>query len=173
MASEALGKPRLITLHWTAGSYTQTFNTYHFCVQGDGNVMNSLSLKLKGSHTWGRNTGNIGIAMCAMRDSQTMPTKKQIEATAALVADLSVQFSIAYTQQQECRRHRVQSGQRIPIPGTMLIFRITDHAAYARCDGYYPDRWDCGQYTEIILKKAAWYRDQIRLGNRKPQVWEV
>jgi hypothetical protein len=173
MASERtkLGKPDRITLHWTAGSYQQTFDSYHFCVTGDGRSINTLSLALKGSHVWARNTGNIGIALCAMANARTMPTDKQIEETAALVADLARQFQIDLHGHQVVQRHKVLSGQRVPLTDTMEIPLITDHAAYARCDGYYPDRWDCGRYTDIILKKAVWYREELAHGRRKPRTF--
>jgi hypothetical protein len=169
----SLGKPRLITLHWTAGSYTQTFDSYHFCVLGDGRIVNTLPLRTKGSHVWGRNSGNIGVAMCCMANAQTMPTKKQVEATAALIADLSVQFQIKFTDVHDCQRHKVIKQQRVPAEGTMQVFCIADHAAYARCDGYYPDRWDCGRYTEEIIKSAKWYRQRIADGNRTVKMWPV
>jgi hypothetical protein len=171
MGNEPLGKPRLITLHWTAGSYQQTFNSYHFNVTGDGRVITTLPLSAKGSHVWGRNTGNIGVALCAMANARTLPTKRQLEATAALVADLSVQFDIGFDEVELCQRHKVSNSQRIAIDGQMAVRRIADHAAYARCDGYYPDRWDCGRYTEEILKSARWYAEKVREGERPRHNW--
>lgn len=171
MLNEPLGKPRFITLHWTAGGYQTTFPSYHFCVTGDGRSINTLPLGVKGSHVWGRNSANIGVALCAMANARTMPTDKQIEETAALVADLCRQFSIDIHAHHTVQRHKVLSGQRVPLPDTMEVPVVTDHAAYARADGYYPDRWDCGRYTEIILKKAVWYREQLADGKRSPRRW--
>lgn len=171
MANSPLGTPSLITLHWTAGSYQQTHDSYHFCVTGDGRSINTLSLALKGSHAWGRNSGNIGVAMCCMANARTMPTAKQIEETAALVADLSAQFNISLTADRRIQRHKVLSGMRIPLDDWIDVPLVADHAAYARADGYYPDRWDCGRYTDEILKKALWYRDQIADGKRKRRTW--
>ena len=171
MQNESLGTPTLITLHWTAGSYTQTHDSYHFCVTGDGRTVQTLGLAFKGSHVWGRNTGNLGIAMCAMANARTLPTQRQIEETAALIADLSVQYAIAFDATHTCRRHKVIKGSRIPDDGTIEIARITDHAAYARCDGYYPDRWDCGRYTEEITRKARWYANEVAQGRRRIRRW--
>lgn len=169
----SLGTPRFITLHWTAGDHLKTFSSYHFCVQGSGRVVNSLSLAKKGSHTWGRNTANIGVAMCAMANTSTMPTAPQIESVAALVADLSLQFKISLTEVYRTPRHKVIQGTRIPTGETVEVPYVTDHAAYARADGYYPDRWDCGRYTSDILKKALWYRGEILAGRRKSETWPV
>lgn len=166
-----LGKPRFITLHWTAGSYQQTHDCYHFNITGDGRVIRTLDLKIKGSHVWGRNTGNIGVALCAMANARTLPTKKQIEVCAALVADLSVQFDIGFNDVELAQRHKVINGQRVPVAGQMAVNCITDHAAWARCDGYYPDRWDCGRYTEEIMKSARWYAAKIIEGERNGKLW--
>lgn len=171
MANELLGTPRLITLHWTAGNHFQTFSSYHFCVTGDGKSLNTLSLRLKGSHTWGRNTANIGVAMCAMSGARTLPTPRQIEETAALVADLAAQFDIDLNGVHRVQRHRVINAQRLPLPETIEVPLVTDHAAYARADGYYPDRWDCGRYTEDILRKAKWYRKELAEGRRHRRTW--
>ena len=173
MANEPLGVPYYITLHWTAGSYQQTFDHYHFCVTGDGRSINTLSLAVKGSHCWGRNSHNVGVAMCCMSNARTMPTDKQIEETAALVAELAAQFNIDLFATRQVDRHRVASGQRIKTGEHLEVPYVTDHAAYARADGYYPDRWDCGRYTETIIKKAQWYRDQIADGKRKARRWSV
>ena len=172
MPNEPLGKPRFITLHWTAGSYQQTFDHYHFNVTGDGRIISTLPLSIKGSHVWGRNTGNIGVALCAMANARTLPTKKQCETTAALIADLCYQFGIDFDSTELAQRHKVQNDKRIPIDGQMAINCVTDHAAYARCDGYYPDRWDCGRYTLDIIKSARWYRNEIADGRRKPMVFK-
>ena len=166
-----MGSINLITLHWTGGSYTQTWPKYHFNVTGSGQTMRTLPLSEKGEHTWGRNTGNIGITMCCMANARTLPTMKQIEETAALIADLSIQFKIGFNDVYAAQRHKVINQTRIPIPGTVDVFRITDHAAYARVDGYYPDRWDCGRYTNEIIKKARWYAAEVEKGERPRRSW--
>lgn len=133
-----LGRPERITLHWTAGSHTQTFDHYHFCVRGDGQVVQTLSLQYIGSHCWKRNTGNVGVSMCAMAPGWPI-TDRQREATARLVAELCGVLGID-------------------------LAAVHDHAHYARLDGYFPERWDCGEETPLILKKARWYRQQLISG---------
>ena len=32
-------QPLKVYLHWTAGKYDQTFNDYHLCVTGDGDII--------------------------------------------------------------------------------------------------------------------------------------
>ena len=66
MAKQAKGRITTIYLHWTAGHYGQVFDDYHatcddFCERK--------------SHTWQRNTGTIGIALCCGHDAECeLPT---------------------------------------------------------------------------------------------------
>lgn len=139
---EPLGVPNKITLHWTAGNYYQTYNHYHYCVQGDGRVVNTLPVKYKGSHTWKHNSNNIGISMCCMMDSKHPPTKIQIENTAKLIADICDLYNIH-------------------------LDNVQDHRFYARLDGYESLRWDVGDYMPTLRKKAKWYLDRIKNGTDK------
>lgn len=134
-----LGRPDGIILHWTAGNYDTTYDHYHFCVKGNGEVVQTLSLLYRGSHTWKRNTGKIGISMCCMFSNKYPPTKKQIEATAKLVADLVGIFGLDWDQ-------------------------VKDHAYYAKIDGYSNLRWDVGPYLDTIIQKAKWYRARVLNG---------
>ena len=63
----ALGYNRIsqIYLHWTAGRYGQLYDDYHFNIDADGSIYQTCTqlTELK-SHTWHRNTGAIGIALC-------------------------------------------------------------------------------------------------------------
>ena len=130
-----LGTPKLLTLHWTAGNYNDTFDHYHFCVRGDGTVEQTLSIKYKGSHTWQRNSNNIGISMCCMADGFP-PTKVQIERTARLVAELVGMFGISWDS-------------------------VKDHRYYAKLDDYENLRWDIGDLFPQILSRAKDFRLQI------------
>lgn len=54
-----------IYLHWTVGTYDQVYDDYHLCIGGDGTVYRTCQqLTDRKSHTWHRNTGSIGIALC-------------------------------------------------------------------------------------------------------------
>lgn len=99
----ALGRNRIsqIYLHWTAGRYGQLYDDYHFNIDADGSVYQTCTqlTQLK-SHTWHRNTGAIGIALCCAcgalphngKDAefgQYPPTPRQIDAVGKLVAQLA------------------------------------------------------------------------------------
>ena len=164
--TEPMGKPDRITLHWTAGSYTQTFNDYHGCIRGDGRRGATRPLTIKGAHTWGRNSGNIGESLCAMAPG--CPVKpEQVETMAAVVAEHCHRFNIPLRGVVKLPAMRVQGSRLVAIPGkTILAPTVADHAWYARADGYYPDRWDIGATYEVVMEKAAWYLQRIASGRR-------
>ena len=65
MAKLARGRITTIYLHWTAGHYGQVFDDYHLCIDQDGTVYATCDdFCERKSHTWMRNGGTIGIALC-------------------------------------------------------------------------------------------------------------
>lgn len=156
----AKAKPHLahITWHWTAGSWTQTFDHYHFCVTfsektRSASVKQTLSLLQKGSHVWKRNAGNIGISLCGMgrikgKLQQVQPV--QVEACAKLTAELCHIFDLDLTN---CH----------------------DHVYWANLDGYGPGsgnpetRIDIGELEPVVRRKAAWYLQALREGRTERQ----
>lgn len=166
--SEPLGRPERLILHWTAGFYGQVFHDYHFCVRGDGQVVNTLPLAQKGAHTWKRNGGAIGLAFCAMaKGCPVLPAQR--EAMAKAIAELCLQYDIPMEGKVQLPRLHLVGEQLLPAGGTVLAPRVTDHAWYARADGYFPERWDIGDELGPVLKKAAWYLAELRAGRQKPE----
>ncbi len=164
--TEALGKPRLITLHWTAGTHDWTSPHYHWSIKGGGQVVQTLSMALKGSHTWGRNSGNIGIALCAMADGVPV-LDAQRRACAILVAELCGVYGLQIDGTLLLPEMEVV-GERIQPTGRQRSFPVVaDHAVFARADGYYPDRWDIGPEYEPILRAAIAYRGDLIGGRRQ------
>ena len=130
-----------IYLHWTAGRYGVSSEHYHICIDKDGTIefmCESLAEKL--SHTYGRNSGNIGIAIEGCYDAVVYddekdghfadmgsepPTAKQLDTMAKCIAII-------------CRE------LEIPIDDEHVI----THAEAADEDGYGLDdddpdcRWD-------------------------------
>ena len=61
---------RNIYLHWTGGHYGQVYDDYHLCIDKDGTVyVNCKYLIEYKTHTWMRNHGAIGIALCCGVDA--------------------------------------------------------------------------------------------------------
>ena len=162
----ALGHNRIsqIYLHWTAGSYGQLYDDYHFNIDADGSIYQTCTqLTERKSHTWHRNTGAIGIALCCAcgalphngRDTEFgkfPPTPRQIDAAGKLVAALA-------------------QGLNIPIDR----WNVLTHCETALIDGYGPysgdaeTRWDLWYLRDspgdgamkpggqVIRGKALWY----------------
>ena len=97
LARSAKGEIHHIYLHWTAGRYEQFFDDYHLNIDGKGNVYKTCSqlTELK-AHTYKRNSGAIGIALCCALDASwtgerpdfgsVPPTFEQLETLCRVVA---------------------------------------------------------------------------------------
>lgn len=86
-------------LHWTAGRYHQFFDDYHLNIDADGQVYKTcFALDELKPHTYKRNSGAVGIALCCALDANwrgnkpnfgTMPpTAKQLRSMAWVIAIL-------------------------------------------------------------------------------------
>lgn len=112
---------RRIHLHWSAGGYTPSASDlehYHFVIDGNGrehagklppeaNISTGDGSYV--AHTYGANTGAIGISVCAMRGANERPFRWgdaplktiQIDALCALAARLALKYKIP------CRRDTI------------------------------------------------------------------
>lgn len=137
VAARSRGKINRIYLHWTAGHYADVYDDYHINIGRDGELYITCDdFTEQKAHTWRRNTGSIGIAMCcaygasAIRGSDTdfgkePPTQLQIEAMAKAVAVLTHVLGLE-----------------------IKLLTVTTHCEAALFDGYGPHsgdpdtRWD-------------------------------
>lgn len=85
-----------IYLHWTAGRYDSMFNDYHINIKGNGDLyVSTKNFAETLAHTYKRNSGSIGIALCCAYNANTKklgsykPTDIQIEALAQVVCVLA------------------------------------------------------------------------------------
>lgn len=97
--AKGCGREPKIYLHWTAGRYATNgeggiFGDYHINIDGDGGIyVTTNDLTDIKNHTWRRNTGAIGIALCCCYNATTSdldaggyaPTAKQIEVMAQVI----------------------------------------------------------------------------------------
>lgn len=107
-AKSAEGTIHHIYLHHTGGTYKMNAvekDHYHICIEGDGTVKLNGDLTDLKAHTWRRNTGAIGIAICCGyrasigRDEKINwgkypPTPIQIERMAEVVAILAKHLNL-------------------------------------------------------------------------------
>lgn len=102
LAKWAKGSIHHIYLHHTGGTYEMNAiekKDYHICIEGDGTVKLNGNLDATKTHTWKRNTGSVGIAICCgwgaviQKDENIVwgnypPKTVQIETMAEVVAIL-------------------------------------------------------------------------------------
>ena len=164
MAKTAKGSIDRLYIHWTAGHYDSTFGDYHINITGAGELFLSTDdLTEVLAHTWHRNTGAIGIALCCCVDAtincdgtfslgSEPPTGLQIEKTAQVIALLADVLGL-------------------PIDAEHVL----THAEVGDLDGYGPakigtedfEKWDLwrlpdydGEWREggdVLRGKANWY----------------
>ena len=79
VAKRSRGKINRIYLHWTAGHYDDVYDDYHINIGAGGELYLTCEdfTELK-AHTWRRNTGSIGIAMCCAAGATLSAEAKQI-----------------------------------------------------------------------------------------------
>ena len=152
LARSAKGQIHHIYLHWTAGRYEQFFDDYHLNIDGKGNVYQTCSqlTDLK-AHTYQRNSGAIGIALCCALDASwtgempdfgtVPPTWEQLETLCRVVALLSLVLEL-------------------PIDAETVM----SHCEAASRDGYGPGsgdaetRWDLAYLPNFRFKVMGSYR---------------
>lgn len=163
-------KPLAFALHWTAASGTATFNFYHWCIQGSGKVVPTLSERVRGAHVAGTNTGVVGIAWCAMAGggmragrpfSTSAPiTPLMVERMACLLAERSVAL-------------RIPLRGEVLLPSGLRVPRAAGHGWYAAKGvpgviAPYPGlRWELGGLEAEVVPKAEWYRVRLVDGRRR------
>lgn len=165
-----------IYLHWTAGWYKSVFDDYHICIGKNGELWpmtDDLSETLQ--HTWLRNTGSIGIAMCCCAGANTEdlgaapPTDKQIEAMAKCVTVLCEALDLPIDK------------TAVLTHGEAADAEDEDYTGYGPDDCYGPkngcERWDLeflgtpespvynpyatdgSRGGDVIRGKANWYHE--------------
>ena len=164
MAKAAKGSIDRLYIHWTAGHYDSVFDDYHINITGAGETyLSTDDLTAVLAHTWHRNTGAIGIALCCCVDAtincdgtfsfgSEPPTDLQIEKTAQVIAVLADVLGL-------------------PIDAE----HVMTHAEVGDLDGYGPaeigtkdfEKWDLWQLPdydgewrgggEVLRGKANWY----------------
>ncbi|MCQ2282383.1 MAG: N-acetylmuramoyl-L-alanine amidase [Bacteroidales bacterium] len=173
-----------IYLHWTAGWYDNCYDDYHINIMGaedpmdddDGRLMlatDDLAEVLE--HTWRRNTGAIGIALCCCANATTNdlgddcpPTDRQIEMMARVVCTICTELDLPINI------------KTVLTHGEAADNEDGDRAGYGNDECYGPkngcERWDLeflgtdespeyNPYAEdgsrggdVLRGKAIWYR---------------
>lgn len=150
-------QPLKVYLHWTAGKYDQTFNDYHLCVTGDGDIIETRELTDTPRATYMRNTGSIAIALCCCYNATPddlgdyPPTDEQINTLAQMMAIISDVF-----------------GYEINKETFMTHGEAADIDGYGLYSGDPDCRWDLqilsngddwGSGGNTLRGKAIWYKE--------------
>lgn len=149
-----------IVLHHTAGTYKAIYDHYHFCITWDGfkaRAIQTRSLRERGSHTWKRNTGRIGISLCGAFTGYPI-RKEQLEVMAKLIAELCIRFRIELDG-----FHDAQDLYNTVV--THKVPNVTDHVFYGKMDKY--GKPDIGEHLKSVLHKAHWYYGKLKSGEQK------
>lgn len=151
-----------IVLHWTAGNYTPCstdIEHYHYIVDKDGNVttgtytpndnLNCQDGKYA-AHCGGGNTGRIGVAIACMKDDDTPPVQKQVEAMCSLAAELCTTYGL---QPSECITH-AEFGQAHPKTSSYGKIDINS-LPYADVSGI-------DETGDYLRNKIQWYYNKLK-----------
>ena len=150
--------PVITYYHWTAGRHFTTFDDYHYCIDGDGEIINTRPITETPSATWHWNTGSIAIALCACYNGtpedlgEYAPTEAQIETLAQMTAVIAEVFD-----------------NPIDYDHFMTHGEAADEDGYGLYSGDPDCRWDLqilhngdeyGTGGDIIREKAQYYLEQ-------------
>jgi len=176
LVDEPLKKIEGFSWHWTAVKKNVLFNDYHFNISDfskDILVAKTLSLKTKGQHTWGQNTGLVGLSFCNTIVGDDKPSKEMIELGAILQAELCAWHNLDPNGKFTRNKKIVQGDRLITIAGTDSFDVIGDHCQFSKANRYYPDRWDIGDILPILKQKAIEYHKELKQGKRQFQFLEI
>lgn len=169
-ADQDLGKPSRLIYHWSAGTYTQAWDGYHYGIGFDTKtkkavVLRFLTIDQKGKHLWGRNGGSVGVSFLAMADKHPV-TKEQVLAAARLGAELCAWRQIdprakETVPQMTCDK----SASNIWTTGKQIVMpTVTDHTSYAKQDGYGAWRIDIGDKFVPVYHELLAIYDALKAG---------
>jgi len=157
-------------LHWTAGRYSQCFDDYHLNIGPNGELyLTCRSLEELKAHTWHRNTGAVGLTICACLGAVALQPPKDKEAPA-------IDFGPFEPTPMQIEKLALV----IAVITQALGLDLSEEAVMTHCeaairDGYGPysgdpeTRWDLWYVKDypyeglveggrLLRGKALWYR---------------
>lgn len=151
-----------IILHWTAGNYSPCITDlqhYHFIIDGEGKVYKGVytprdnencSNGKYAAHCGGGNTGRIGISICCRKNTNTPPTKLQIEAMCKKAAECCHTYGLTPDKVQT----HAEFGQEHPKTTSYGKIDINS-IPYEKLNGVKV----CGDY---LRNKVKWYYTKLK-----------
>lgn len=170
---EPLGDKLGWVAHWSACAEPLVFDDYHIniCTSLDKStpvIAKALKFNQKGQHLWGRNTGLIGISFsCLAVNKATYPTGKMVEAMALVIAEASAWFGINPEDLMSLPKKKAVGDSLVTVKGTLLMPAVTDHAAFAKSDGYTGHRIDIGTFLAPVRARSIALYKELKSNKRQ------
>ena len=171
-----LGDIKGIVLHHSACPRNVVFDDYHINiaeVEKEPIICQLLGYNQKGQHLWGRNTGMIGISISCMDNPDDLPSPNQINYLSTLIAEVCCWKNLNPSATIKLAKKKIVNKELVDVYNskgqleTIEAPVISDHAFFAKKDGYYPDRWDIGNYYSIVVKQAKSVYKELKAGKRQ------
>ena len=176
----SMGRSPKIYLHWTAAGYHTVFEDYHINITGDGTIYvmtDDLSEVL--SHTWKRNTGSIGVAICCAYGAGSEylgdypPTMTQIEVMAQVIATLCDALGLPIDKQHVLTHGEAannEDGLHTHEPYAWWNDSYGDgdtrgdleYLGTSESPSYNPEATDGSRGGDVLRGKAVWYQNYWR-----------
>ena len=174
-----------VYLHWTGCPYGCYYDDYHVNIDDDGTMYASTDdLAEVLEHTYMRNSGSVGIAMCCCPDggSQSLgsepPTNKQIEVMSQAIAAicdglwLTIDKNHVLTHGEAANN---EDGEEPHEPYSWWNDGYGDgdtrgdleYLGTPESPSYNPYATDGSRGGDVLRGKANWYRQQWRKQNEK------
>lgn len=173
--ARAYGRDVKIYLHWTAGPYYQTFNDYHYCITGDGNIVRTHGFDTEVAATWKRNSGSVAVSLCCAYNANEYtlgdypPTQDQIESLAEFVAEVCTELEIPIDKEHvlthgEAANNEDGLSTHFPYAWWNDAYGDGDtrgdleYLGTAESPSYNPFATDGSRGGDVIRGKALWYQ---------------
>lgn len=170
--AKAYGREPKIYLHWTAGHYFQKFPDYHINITGDGQLWLTCPLEEVLAHTWKRNSGAVGITLCAAAGAVTddlgdePPTAQQIEAMAQAITAIADGLWLTIDKAHVMTHGEAADNEDGIYPHeeygpTSTVERWDlEYLGTPESPKYNPWATDGSRGGDVLRGKANWYRNQ-------------
>ncbi len=162
--AKAEGREPKVYLHWTAGSHTAVFSDYHINITGDGAIYaTTVDFSDTKSHTWKRNSGSIGIALCCCYGGGAYslggfpPTPCQIEVMAQVIDRVATALWLTID-----KRHVMTHGEAADNEDG----DVSTHQPYSWWNDSYGDGDTRGDLEYLGTSESPRYNPQATDGSR-------